>query len=638
MVDAHLRRLVRGLDGLLLAWLFRLDELYGNIYMVERGAEGWQAKFPDAGSLPWPVLLLLGSHSRKHIITPGNFRRAELVKSLNDTVSRIKWAWLFRKETGDFSKPLLKRDLLHCHSRTPPTIEAFCRRLKEVGLEAGKKLTLEGGCKEAQKPAYMKFALRWLREKDYRVALSDKDGVFAMMPNVSFAECVSEELKKSFYQATSGLSIEVIFKHVKVTLLRLCKKLSEIDEKWGKEVRRYALSACEKQLLSPLKCTVKTHKSPVKVRLIHSSVNNVFNGLSEVVNRLLHPKLASLEHLVQSSDGATSLLRKTFINEKGCLIKLDVKDFYLSGDQSFIAKTVAGSFDDSQVSAFMQEALSCILDNQYVRNDFGDGVIDIYKVVRGSGIGMKHAGALSDWLLYLVLERWLLSSEWSRKIRRYMRFRDDILMVVATPSDGRRLVQEMTKKAEEIFILEVERASMVWVPFLDLEVFKPAGTGERLVGYHPHIKETARHIPLGSWSHHPESVHMSWPVAEMARMHARSSELHFSKLYRGIKIDRFASFFMRSDVLQKCRSWKAPLPSNGAEVALRSSTLDKCLDAAKQHRVIHVVLPFRAGIQCVVQSLKRLLKNWEALLASEGMLIMFRLSLKRGGRPLHSYF
>ncbi len=50
-----------------LAWLTRPDELLNNIYVVSEDGQS-ASKATKEDGLPWPVLLLLGSQSRVHIL------------------------------------------------------------------------------------------------------------------------------------------------------------------------------------------------------------------------------------------------------------------------------------------------------------------------------------------------------------------------------------------------------------------------------------------------------------------------------------------------------------------------------------------------------------------------------------------
>lgn len=65
-VQLYLGRLVAGMTTRDLAWSVRFTECLRNVYLVDSNPPS-QGYHPERGELPWPVILALGSHSRKHI-------------------------------------------------------------------------------------------------------------------------------------------------------------------------------------------------------------------------------------------------------------------------------------------------------------------------------------------------------------------------------------------------------------------------------------------------------------------------------------------------------------------------------------------------------------------------------------------
>ncbi len=82
-----------------LAWLAREDDLHSNLYLVESHPAGGYAAYTADESIPWPVALLLGSHSLKHRFErPRTFAPSHIYKATQDFGYRLKWAWIFRKK------------------------------------------------------------------------------------------------------------------------------------------------------------------------------------------------------------------------------------------------------------------------------------------------------------------------------------------------------------------------------------------------------------------------------------------------------------------------------------------------------------------------------------------------------------
>ncbi len=76
---------------------------------------------------------------------------------------------------------------------------------------------------------------------------------------------------------------------------------------------------------------------------------------------------------------------------------------------------------------------------------------------------------------------------------------------------------------------------------LDTFVFKGEGfeLGGGFLSYRPYIKPTARHVPLSHHSLHSWSVHRSWPVSEIRRMHSLSMTSCQLEVFKVLKISRF---------------------------------------------------------------------------------------------------
>ena len=72
---AHLKRLLQGLRSIDLAWLLRYDTLLHNVYVLDWVDHRWLADHPCDGDLPWPLILLVASHSKKHIFWSGSVER-----------------------------------------------------------------------------------------------------------------------------------------------------------------------------------------------------------------------------------------------------------------------------------------------------------------------------------------------------------------------------------------------------------------------------------------------------------------------------------------------------------------------------------------------------------------------------------
>ena len=101
-----------------------------------------------------------------------------------------------------------------------------------------------------------------------------------------------------------------------------------------------------------------------------------------------------------------------------------------------------------------------------------------------------------------------------------LRFRDDVFVVCKEPSSARKFIDGFVERSRAFCEVKLEKVSLVSVPFLDFRISK---TDEGYLEFSPHVKPTARHLPLSSDSRRPRSVHASWPAAECRRLFKRAS-------------------------------------------------------------------------------------------------------------------
>jgi hypothetical protein len=584
--------------------MLRFDSMHDSIYMVSGSSEHQCAHHPDVGSLPWPVVLALCSNSKKQIFAPAKPSRKSISESLVDFENRLKWA-ASRRNRGISIAPLVKRRVRRCREQVTAGVVAFSAAVKRLVIN--RTIGLRG--RRVCLPGYVRFTRRWLQANSLRAEVSDKDGVFVLLHSDLRRSMVLHELLNSnIYRPVGPGNLEGVFRSVKANLFATARKAEKFCVPWGRELKSLASQALEANLLCKLQITVKTHKSPVKVRLVHSSTNSCFNGLGGALNQLISPLLSRVEHLCLSSEDVVKKLAGIVVGRRAMLLKLDIKDFYLTGVHSEIAQGIASAFEDRATRVFVRSALELILDSQYVSCE--DSCPDtVFKVQTGSGIGMRHAGAAADLFFYLKVEKTVLAESSELGLVRYLRFRDDLLAVVSDIPFAPRFFQRIREVASSYCVVGRDLFSLVSVPFLDLTVFKTAPERESsLLSWRPYIKPTARHVPLSTESLHPPSVHRSWPKAEMLRMTRRSATSAMAVSWRSHKLQRFQHFMLSPSVLQDCRTWRA---RSGAEVAKHW-----CSKPSLSTKV-RLVLPFRAELSSLPAELRHLAKLWRGQLLFE---------------------
>ena len=147
---------------------------------------------------------------------------------------------------------------------------------------------------------------------------------------------------------------------------------------------------------------------------------------------------------------------------------------------------------------------------------------------------------------------------------KYLRFRDDVLCLVKDPQSS-KLTREMLIELSSPFCqIKLESYSLVACTFLDFKVFKSDPEGQGVLKFMPHIKPTARHVPLASDSHHPWGVRKAWPCAEVLRTSRRASDTRMAKDWQVAKINRFVHFLINARIIKLCKGWNPCVPSVAA--------------------------------------------------------------------------
>ena len=206
-------------------------------------------------------------------------------------------------------------------------------------------------------------------------------------------------------------------------------------------------------------------------------------------------------------------------------LKLDLKDFYMSGDHSLLVDQSSSILEVKNRSDF-RLLLSSILGNQFIR--FPDSP-QVLKVCKGSGMGMICSGEVADATLYALVEkRFTLLPRVRRKygILNYYRFNDDGIVIFdgKVSSDARFEFFFAFRDLSKPSSINVHSFSSNEFQMLDVLFWK----GERfsslsLLDFRLFTKPTSIWKPLSCESMHPLFVHRHWPMAQCKRIRKRFS-------------------------------------------------------------------------------------------------------------------
>ena len=190
------------------------------------------------------------------------------------------------------------------------------------------------------------------------------------------------------------------------------------------------------------------------------------------------------------------------------ILKIDIKDFFSSGDATEITVKVAALIDDRELASLVQRALCFLLEHQYV---LSKTLPTTYKCKKGSGIGLRHSAVVASLLFYSMVETTLVSS--TEGMVKWIRYHDDCLSVMRDRPSSCNMFRKLRELAGDVFIVKCESVHSVGsqLQFLDLDIVVSAPTLSI---------QAAQNKPITALcpsSAHASFVHMSWPSAVCTR-------------------------------------------------------------------------------------------------------------------------
>ena len=270
--------------------------------------------------------------------------------------------------------------------------------------------------------------------------------------------------------------------------------------------------------VSTLGMTVKTHKTKGNVvpRALHSSVGSPLKPLMRYLSSCLRQTVKGQAHLLQDSVDLANRLKKLNVRSWHKFMKIDVQDYFMSGEHPVLPGKTSPHVLPHRRVAF-EKALKFVVENQFVESEAN--ALEIYKVLVGAGMGLEMSGDVCDVAFYDMVERGFVDSSEFRSVYRvlfYVRFRDDILVILGGTPDTRKAFSDEMKTRSSFFKLKIESISPSSAVMLDLHISKGSQyerTGRLDVGMH--FKDTNQGSALSSKSMHLPSTHMSWPQSRV---------------------------------------------------------------------------------------------------------------------------
>ena len=474
--------------------------------------------------IPWPITLLASSYNRKHIFFPKTPHQESTIQAaLTDFSNRQRW------------KIALKNQPLPQHRRSKHTVTPPCRRPLPKSLTAWLshiRLTIEEATTKLRHSTtyrsnispLTRWALNCLRDSDWRLLPLDKAPGFIIAHSGDLEYLFENTLTSRFYEPV-WVDDAVIARITKRTQ-GLAKHIAELEENKSL-VFKIGRPLHSGSFIARLLVTIKSHKpqSQQTTRPIHASAGNALIALSEWVAQQLNPLKDSSYILRCSRQFASSIQAKRCL-ESSVMAKLDLKDYYLSGNHADVKRYSCLHLTDGTLKSLLYDALDILLEHQFIGSSFTN---DTYRACVGSGMGYAHSSAVSNAVLINKVESYMMSPRCLRdcKIRGAWRYEDDVIV----HGIDRDLLEHWTTQycLRGLPIFTVIKEDFVTVnegkmDYLDMSVLWDTVRGRFLVK--PFFKPHTLDLPLSLSSGHHPSIHTSWASNYIRNLRPRSSNVH----------------------------------------------------------------------------------------------------------------
>ena len=408
---------------------------------------------------------ILGRFNKKHIMCGSSLMKAERThKEILNWCHKVRWRWHFK---DDSSPPLLplrrRRSVIPCPMLTTPPLTCWLSLLQSK---------LNGAVHEAfNRHRYNRqfstvtnlvtFGLKLLKTSNFIAIQTDKDGGMGIESINDVRVVIDEVLARPEYAEIPVCNRPKVLVEAVQRTMKMAVKIEQSIGPPGiaSAIRRY-LREDNATIVSKLKLTLKSHKEAGEVshRALHATPNYMLMGLGLWVQMMCQKRLADSQynHILKDASGFISDIRAIKMGPTDFFVKVDFKDFYMSGEPKQIADDVTCREPELQSRTLFRDAVLILLESQFLE---AEAVAErLFLVIKGSGMRLVHSGFLTDLALANKAEvNWAASKHVREQhgIKGGWRFRDDSLWVCTNATLAEQFFKEYAKRSE-YFVLKIE--------------------------------------------------------------------------------------------------------------------------------------------------------------------------------------
>lgn len=357
--------------------------------------------------------------------------------------------------------------------------------------------------------------MKLLVEYDMKVVANDKEPGYTLMKKEVFVEELAKILKTDAYQPRSDAYWKS--SDADATYIKYTQMAEKVTGQFGigASMRR-SMHVKNSRATAIIKLQCKSHKElgVVSFRNLHAAARWRYAGLSLWLSNILSERLKVLApHIVASTQAVVDVLRTypTPLHPDATMVRVHMEEFFMSGCPRELTEGISTRFEDSDLGRFVEDAGNWMLSIQMVRCD---EICGQWAVVRGSGMGLPHNGALVDCAFWLRAEHNFTDDTnivSSSGILLYKRIKDDAFFLVNDRPTFRAFYEKFKARAAPTFRMKCVEVSRVAVTMLAVTVRIRDGR------FATELRDRrAQGPPLGFDSARPPSVLRSWAVGYMS--------------------------------------------------------------------------------------------------------------------------
>jgi hypothetical protein len=177
------------------------------------------------------------------------------------------------------------------------------------------------------------------------------------------------------------------------------------------------------------------------------------------LQKQLAGKLACIPYLITNPNQVGQFLGEISLNEDITVYKIDIKEFFISGELESLKHDTMAVFENDSVAKckFIADTMDLLLTSQFVRSSVTGRCV---QVCEGSGMGLPQSGGIADAAFFIKAEQDLLRQDARRQagIVAYLRFKDDRLIFSNNSGWIRRKSSRCSRQKPDIFRSPVSKS------------------------------------------------------------------------------------------------------------------------------------------------------------------------------------